>query len=163
MNHRYDRRPLLGRWAEKVLIGDGCWEWAAAKFRRGYGCIWEGGAYGRTLSAHRVAYRLFVGEIPDGMCVLHKCDNRGCVKPSHLFLGNQTDNMRDMSAKGRGGRSRGEVNGVSRLTRGDVADIRRRLKLGETQKSVAAAYGVAKNTISSVHLRRNWRWLEETT
>lgn len=85
----------------------GCWEWQKTKDRVGYGrlkvSLGSRDSF-RHESAHRYSYLLFVGEIPTGMCVLHKCDNRSCVNPGHLFLGTQKDNIRDMHAKGRGPR-----------------------------------------------------------
>lgn len=81
----------------KVRIGDGCWEWQAARDRRGYGLIRFRGALHR---AHRVSWALAHGELPTA-CVLHRCDNRSCVRPEHLFLGTQGDNVRDARDKGR--------------------------------------------------------------
>lgn len=84
-----------------------CWEWALSKDRVGYGRlkVQEGSrSLFRHTSAHRYAYEIWVGPIPDGACVLHRCDNRACINPEHLFLGTQQDNMRDMHAKGRGPR-----------------------------------------------------------
>ena len=72
--------------------------WTGTRFASGYGRITQNGKRAR---AHRVAFELFVGPIPSGMHVLHRCDNPPCVNPSHLFIGTHLDNMRDMEAKGR--------------------------------------------------------------
>lgn len=78
---------------------DECWPWTRTRrHRRGYGGVWDGV---RWTHAHRVAYRLARGPIPDGMEVCHHCDNPTCCNPRHLFLGTQLDNMRDMDRKGR--------------------------------------------------------------
>ena len=93
-------KDVASRFWEWVRITDpeGCWEWVGAKSYNGYGRFSIGGRYYGT---HRVAYELFGGSIPTGMCILHSCDNPPCVNPAHLRLGTQLDNMRDMHAKGR--------------------------------------------------------------
>jgi hypothetical protein len=89
-------------WA-KVQKGDGCWLWTGGKFRRGYGAFKRRGPDGRfqQQKAHRVSYEWLVGPVPDGLCVLHTCDNPPCVNPAHLFLGTNLDNSEDRRVKGR--------------------------------------------------------------
>lgn len=94
------KAPLRERFDAKVLKGDGCWEWQATKNNKGYGMIGITTAIGKRL-AHRVSYELHIGPIPDGLCVLHRCDNPACVRPGHLFLGTKRDNVADMDTKGR--------------------------------------------------------------
>lgn len=86
-----------------VATGTGCWEFRGYQNQHGYGrlIISEPGKRNRLLAVHRLAYEAWVGPIPDGLDVLHACDNRSCINPSHLWLGDQGDNMRDMVAKGR--------------------------------------------------------------
>lgn len=86
----------------------GCWLWDGAVSTSGYGSMW---ASGRTRTASRVSYEEFVGPIPNGQQVLHKCDVRSCVNPDHLFIGSHNDNMRDKVLKGRGNYARGDQSG----------------------------------------------------
>ena len=93
--------PLMDRFLDKFLIypNDECWPWLGNIGKNGYGQI--SSQDGKTLSAHRVAWELFCGQIPEGMLVCHTCDNRSCVRLSHLFLGTPQDNMNDKVSKGR--------------------------------------------------------------
>jgi len=86
------------RFFDGILFDDDCCKWIAGKNPRGYGKLW---AEGKTFAAHRFSYELFNGPIPEGLCVLHSCDNPACVKPTHLFLGTNADNTNDMVSKGR--------------------------------------------------------------
>lgn len=86
------------RFTKHVEKTESCWLWRGAVDTAGYGDCWF---RGRTTGAHRVSWQIFRGEIPDGLFVLHKCDNPICVNPDHLFLGTHSDNMQDASAKGR--------------------------------------------------------------
>ncbi len=94
--------PLEQRFWNKVEKTESCWNWTASRDSNGYGQI-NGGKdrNGRHYNAHHVAWELCFGQIPKGMEICHKCDNRSCVNPTHLFLGNRSDNMQDASKKGR--------------------------------------------------------------
>lgn len=86
--------------ARVIRRDDGCWSWTGRKDGFGYGLVQLGRGEART-GAHRVSWRVHRGQIPDGLQVLHQCDNPECTRPDHLFLGTALDNMRDASAKGR--------------------------------------------------------------
>jgi hypothetical protein len=88
-------------WA-KVQKGDGCWEWSAGRLPVGYGRFRVSPE--REALAHRYSYELNVGPVPDGLCVLHRCDNPSCVRPDHLFVGTHKDNTQDMFGKDRHGK-----------------------------------------------------------
>lgn len=93
-----DERTFWWFW-HHVRVGDDCWEWQRYRNNHGYGAL---RFKGQQAYAHRVAWRLWHGDYPDHLCVLHHCDNPACVRPDHLFLGTRKDNSRDMIAKGRG-------------------------------------------------------------
>jgi predicted XRE-type DNA-binding protein len=120
----------------------GCHEWRAGLHRDGYGKFQF---RGRSMQAHRVAYQLFSGEIPEGRWVLHRCDNRLCVNPEHLFLGDVVANIADMDAKGRRGTK-------SNLTESQVKSIKSLYGDGVSQQKIADAFGVNQTTISRVVL-----------
>lgn len=131
----------------------GCWLWDGHLSRRtGYGQFRIDPA-DIGIPAHRAAWLMHKGPIPPGMCVCHKCDERSCVNPDHLFLGTQADNMRDASAKGRMAWSlpralpTGEDHHMAKLTSSDVAHIRASHKTGV---SLAKRYGISGNGISRI-------------
>lgn len=91
---------LQDRLFGRITISGDCWIWAGSKSPEGYGGI---AVDGGVRSTHRVAWELTNGKIPEGMCVLHKCDIPSCINPGHLFLGSNKDNAEDRKAKGRNG------------------------------------------------------------
>lgn len=137
----------------------GCWIWTGCMEGCGYGIFVEMVAGARKLrKAHRVSWEIFNGPIPVGACILHKCDNRLCVNPSHLFIGDRADNMRDMAAKGRGKSipRPGEKNPSSKLTATDVQELRQRVARGESQTFLAVEYGVSQSAVSLAVAGKTW-------
>lgn len=113
---------------------------------KGYGSV--GIKPGKTALSHRVAFEIYNGEIPKGMHVLHRCDNRRCVNPAHLFLGTNNDNVRDMVQKGR--QANGEKNGRSKLTYEQVDLIRKMHNTGYSSGKIAKVYGVCSSNIRNI-------------
>lgn len=138
----------------------GCWLWTASYSENGYGRFWVGVARGNgsVWQAHRAALLLLRGVEPGGMCACHRCDNRACVNPDHLFLGTYLDNNRDMTAKGRHGYGGlpGESHHQARLTAKQVREIRLARKAGVTGRELASRYGVSGSAIYSAANGRTW-------
>lgn len=110
---------------------------------------------------HRLSYELWVGPIPDGLVIRHKCDNRPCLNPEHLETGTRADNTRDMYERGRQRHLVGEGVASSKLTEQDVLSIRAEYAKGVlTQQMLAESYGVTQSIISSAVLRKTWKHLE---
>jgi hypothetical protein len=157
----YGGNTLEERFWSKVkrLPQDGCWEWQASLDTRGYGNFGmpRNDGTGRFLMkrAHRIAYELETGSSLDSTQHLcHTCDNRKCVRPSHLFVGNPKLNMADCSAKGRLGDRSGENNPRSKLTAEDVKAIRdSKLPLSK----LVAKYGLAQSTLAYARQGKTWR------
>jgi hypothetical protein len=136
---------------------DGCWLWKSrSRISSGYG--WFGVAAGNMWVASRYSWFLHYGPIPEGLFVLHHCDVRLCVRPDHLFLGTQLDNIRDAIAKGRRSHvgARGERNGRSRLTEIQVQEIRRRYAAGERTMALAREFGVHRDTVRRILSGIRW-------
>lgn len=136
-------------WDRMTLRGE-CLEWTGCKDRKGYGRVhFEGSGW----VTHRLAWFITNGLIPDGMLVCHHCDNPSCCNPEHLFLGTNTDNMRDCSVKGR--THRGDRHTNAKLTFEKVKDIRLNAKT-MLLKDLAHKHGVHISTVCDVIKGRSW-------
>lgn len=131
-----------------------CWEWQGGTNNYGYGRF---SFNNHKVLAHRVSWEIHFGPIPDGLGVLHHCDNPLCVNPNHLFLGTHQENMADKIKKRR--HNFGQRNGAAKLTRDDVIAIRDRASHGSTYSELADYFGVKKETIAGIIHRRSWRHL----
>lgn len=141
--------PLQKRLESHIKIkSNGCWEWTGHTTCNGYGIIQLGGRLHRKRTrAHKVAYELYMGPIPEGMLVLHKCDNKLCVNPEHLELGDHSKNLKD--AWGRGIRHPKK----SKLSDKDFLYIYNNPK-SLTQINLAEMFGISRSRVSSIqHLR----------
>ncbi len=152
---------LEERFWRYVKKGPGCWEWQASKHKTGYGIIASPHST-PMLKAHRVSWEIHYGPIPQGMHVLHKCDNRGCVRPDHLFVGTHNDNMQDMKNKGRA-RSpgfKGQKNGAAKLTDNQAKEIISLRRNGWTSNQLAEKFGVSRAQITRIVAGASWKHLE---
>lgn len=127
----------------------GCWEWAGARGEHGYGMFWQDG---RARRAHRISYALYVGELTDKDVVCHRCDNRGCVNPDHLFKGTRDDNNKDAKAKGIN--AHGVRNAHAKLTENDIHVII--TNTVNTQTELADKYNVSQSAISRIRNGKRW-------
>lgn len=141
------------RFEAKIIKTDSCWEWTAYKDKHGYGKL---KVAGRMELAHRVAYQLYIGEIPEKLCCLHKCDNPACCRPDHLFLGTIAENNQDCINKGRWTDNAGEKHWKAKLTMTQIIEIRAKHKEGATNIALAKQFNVVPQTISKIVNYRRW-------
>lgn len=139
---------------------DGCWLWTATPTSMGYGRLveWVDGRR-REVFAHRLSYKIAYGPFDESLCICHKCDTPLCVKPDHLFLGTQTENLADMTRKGRrrfGPRS-GENNGNARLSAEDARQIRELSVTGQSYAAIARRFGISDTHARRVVKGQQWR------
>lgn len=150
----------------KVRKTSTCWVWLGGKNRDGYGII---GKDWRKVGAHRVAYEMQNGPIPEGLHVLHHCDNPPCVRGDHLWVGTHLDNLRDMDRKKRRAPcyfglnplarkvSSGEANGSAKVSWQIVEDIRNRYERGEIKASLARCFGLGWSQIDRIVRGEHWK------
>jgi hypothetical protein len=136
------------RLAHKTKKSDsGCHEWTGCKNSHGYGQM---SARNKLQGVHRLAYEEYVGPIPDGMCVCHKCDNRICLNPDHLFVGTVADNMADKGRKGRCSKH------SHKITRSEAEEIRRLRAIGVPINKIAAEFPISPTQISRIGRGVSW-------
>lgn len=146
-------------WSHVAKSGD-CWEWVGTRRRDGYGVFWSGE---RQVRAHRFAWELQNGPVPFGLSLCHSCDNPPCVRPDHLFVGTQRENLADMTRKGRrrtrGKEQRGMRNTAAKLTDEQVAHIKGMAAAGHYQDDIAARFGITRANVSYI-TRKTWTHVE---
>lgn len=159
---KYSARDRVRFWSNVNIAAGGCAEWTGARRSDGYGSFWHSG---KLMAAHRVAFELAFGDIPDmvgadqrGTCILHRCDNPRCVNPEHLVAGTHADNMGDMDSKGRRVSLPGGSNPRAVLEPEEVAEIRK-LRGQVSQRTLARRFGVSKSQIGNI--QRGDAWVRE--
>ncbi|MCZ7405137.1 MAG: HNH endonuclease [Candidatus Methanoperedens sp.] len=158
-------RTIEERFWEKVdkRGDDECWNWKGAKnhsldlskqWLNGYGTLWK---VDKKIGAHRISYEINCGIIPDGLCVLHKCDNSSCVNPNHLFLGTKSDNAIDSVSKNRNRDNTGENNGRAKLTWEKSNEIRKLYDSGFSYRNIAKMFNISHFVVSQIVKGKLWR------
>lgn len=142
---------------------NGCIEWRGTLSPKGYGLFSRIDAKPRIARAHRLAWEMANGTIPEGLRVLHKCDNPPCVNVEHLFLGTDADNTHDAMRKGRlkpfpvRADNRGSRNGQAKLNEENVAVIRRALERGITRREISEFYRISRAVVDGIAWRTLWK------
>ena len=154
--------PVEERFWRQVKKTPGCWEWMGkSKDHRGYGQIGMGGKGAKQELVHRFSYTLHKGQIPDGLVVMHACDNPRCVNPDHLSVGTKSENTLDAVRKGRWKAIPplhcGEDQHSSKLTAEAVRLIRDNPQI--STKELAIRYGTNVTSIQKVRSRKTWKHL----
>lgn len=158
--NQYTKFPVdyKTRFWSKVIVtnnSDDCWLWTKCTFENGYGAFQF---QKKSMRSHRIAWIITFGEIPDGLCVCHKCDVRLCCNPAHLFLATSEENTQDKVNKGRQARNKGLKSGKSaKLNPSQVEEIRQRYTQGGiTQRELGIQYGVSQGQIYRIVRYQRW-------
>lgn len=167
---KFCSRPCKTEWARKpenrlnkskvhyeknvIKNKEGCWGWNGSFVNAGYG---QSILNNRTIHASRMSWIIHNGQIPEGLWVLHKCDNPPCTNPQHLFLGNSKDNTQDMIKKGRKYNCKGSDVHFSKLNEEQVKQIRIRLSNGEKAVNLSKEFGINQAALSAIKHKRTWK------
>jgi len=149
-------KRIRAHFENNVIKGPDCWDWKFKQKKFTYPRMQFNKKVPR-IAIHRYSYELYKGPIPEGMWVLHKCDNPRCSNPEHLFLGSSDDNINDMIGKKR--HPHGEKHGCAKLTEEKVKEIKSQLS-SSSLMALAKKYNVAKKTIVNIKHNRTWKWVK---
>ena len=156
-----DPIPRFWNLVIKGTTPDGCWDWKGWKNPEGYGYL---AVEGKDVRAHRFSYILHKGEIPTGLFVCHSCDNPSCTNPLHLWLGDNSQNMRDMRRKGRQndtGKAQGSLNGRSKLIKKDIQYIRNSFaEKKHTKTELSKMFKTSYSNVAGIISHIYWKWVE---
>lgn len=157
-------KQTLDRFWDKVDKSGSCWFFRNGAVRQDYGVF---RLDGKNIKSHIASWIIHYGPVPDGLCVCHKCDNRSCVKPDHLFIGTQSDNIKDAVAKGRitvphvGNTKRGTSRNNTKLNDVSVRKIRERFKTHTgSYEELGQNFGVSAGTIWNIIHRKTWKHVD---
>jgi len=167
----YTRRITIDMVAPEIWTGfllkivtadEGCWSWQGGERGGNYPMCWVPGI--GTILAHRIVYLMTRGELPPGKLILHKCDNRRCVRPDHLYAGTHSDNVKDAWDRDPRWSARrypcGDDHHLAKLKSPQVREVRRLLADGVAQKEIAEKFGVNVGVINSIRIGKTWRHLK---
>lgn len=146
--HKLNLVEFLRSFFDRVEYSDNCWLWKGKKNESGYGIVYKNDL--GNIRAHHVTYVLAFGKIPEGKSILHRCDNRDCVKAEHLFAGTPKENSEDMVAKGRNFRVKGENNSLAKLSDKEVKTMRELFAQGVKQKDLVKMFKTTSSTVTRV-------------
>lgn len=149
IHHTPSKKDLQRFWSNIDTTGGmfECWLWTASTAAEGYGYIWWGS---RREYTHRISYTIHHGPIPEGLHILHRCDNPRCVNPTHLWAGSHKQNMHDKMHKGR--------SGTAKVTREIALEIRKQYASRKyDQKALAKRFGISQPTVSDIVNYVTWR------
>ena len=150
-------KTIEERFFSKVIKSNTCWFWTGCKDKCGYGLLYYKNR--KNINTHRLSYELHFGEVLDGLCVCHSCDNPSCVNPQHLFLATHKQNMEDKKNKGRtyNGNQKGINNPGSKLTENEVIEIKYLLESNISQSNIAKKYNISQTLVSAIKLEKIWK------
>lgn len=147
-----NKRPLAERFFEKIKKSAGCWEWRGGS-SMGYGHMSDGA--GGQIRAHRVSWLIHNGEIPNNLFVCHKCNNKNCVNPDHLYLATCSDNSLDALRDGL--MATGERHHGAKLCRANIVEIRTMKRAGKSTREIANHFSISESHAAGIISHKFWK------